>query len=339
MSDLFSSSPEALVWFNSVKAQHCERDSPFGRFVPGIFWVDEPGPDGEPIGGADPTPLVDEINDVGWPLLDNHDPGRPLGRVLAARVFTSPGGVKFAVQLTGLYDEASRRSFDEAGLNARVEARPPLVIDTTPGEWWIEVLHDPREYDDAWIEDATSELPLPLKRHHASHNAAEAVVELLRVGLPYLVLTWNPLTTTIAKEAGKDIYEGVRDWLRALLVRVQDRKNPVVSVQTSIDGCSLLFLFRGRDPATLRVAHDDLARAALQAGALVDAAKKRGLRPETLAYEYAVETGWFPSYAVLEDGRLISDANILVALEQSRSELSVGIKVLRGKDKPPAPRK
>jgi len=59
--------------------------------------------------------------------------------------------------------------------------------------------------------------------------------------------------------------------------------------------------------------------------------ERRGVAPRSLVYEFELENNkWFPSYAELHDGRLVSDRKILIAIEQLPSGLSLGI--TRGKD-------
>lgn len=332
MSDLISEHPDALAWVKAQEQIHAD-DRRFGSFVAGVLWIDEPGPDGEPIGGHDPQPLLAEINETGWPVLDQHDPGRPLGRVLAAKLFRPENGVAFAAQFLGMYAGGERTRFSELGVDVAAAAPSPTAIDTSPGDWWIQLARDPREYDDDWVRRLPDNPPLPLRDTELSHNAAEPIVELLRIGLPFLVLVWNPMVTTIGKEAGKDIYEGVRAWLSVLWENLKDRRNPVVVLHSNQRGCELMFVFRGTSVQELRAAHAALPEGAAHAEMLVYALNQRKLKPQQAVYEFESGSGWCPSYATLADGRLVSDRNVLVALEQSRRGLSMGISVQRGKDK------
>jgi len=128
MSDLITETPEACSWIAREKARRIG-DSAFGSFQAGVIWVDEPCPDGEIIGGTDPSTMIDQINNEGWPLYRGHDPGFPSGRSIAAKLFVSPSGRKFVVAILGFYVDKLRRSFDDLGVDSNPEASSPLMLD------------------------------------------------------------------------------------------------------------------------------------------------------------------------------------------------------------------
>jgi hypothetical protein len=130
--------------------------------------------------------------------------------------------------------------------------------------------------------------------------------------------------TTIATEAGKDVYAGIRQWLRSVWNKLAQRRNPVVVVQSYQDGCEVSFLFRGKDVKQHYDAHDALPMAAAQAAKLIAGMKSNHLAPISLVYEFE-QSRWFPSYAILDGGRIVSDRNLLIAIEQLPKSLSIGI--------------
>jgi hypothetical protein len=72
----------------------------------------------------------------------------------------------------------------------------------------------------------------------------------------------------------------------------------------------------------------------VQAGALIASLAARGAPADRVVYEFhPEERRWYPSYAALADGRLVSDEILLVAAERLPSELSLG--VLSQRDRPP----
>jgi hypothetical protein len=96
------------------------------------------------------------------------------------------------------------------------------------------------------------------------------------------------------------------------------------------------FLFRGSDVKRHYAAHDALPGAAAQAAQLVANLKNRGREPKSILYEFHTEElKWFPSFIELEDGKLITDNVILIAVEQLPSSLSLGI--MRGRERPRLP--
>jgi hypothetical protein len=152
---------------------------------------------------------------------------------------------------------------------------------------------DPREVDKEWVDEVLSEVPMRVKRIELSHNAAEAQSELIRIGLVFAALVWNPLVTTIATEAGKDVYAGIRQWLRSVWNKLAQRRNPVVVVQSYQDGCEVSFLFRGKDVQQHYNAHDALPIAAAQAAKLIAGMKDKQVVPISLVYEFELDSARF----------------------------------------------
>jgi hypothetical protein len=190
----------------------------------------------------------------------------------------------------------------------------------------IEIATDPREVDSEWLDDALGDAPQEIVRHQLSHNAADAVQELIRIGLPYILLVWNPFVTSVASEAGKQTYAALHQWLRQLLERLAGRPQPIVSLQSIQRECEVAFLFRGNDVKQNYAAHGRLSVAAAQAAQLIDNMRTRGVAPRTLTYEFDAEADrWYPSFAELHDGKIVSDHNVLIAIEQLPSQLSLGL--------------
>ena len=325
MSDLIAETPEACTWVAREKSRRTE-DSVFGSFQAGVIWVDEPCPDGELIGGTDPSTMIDQINNEGWPSYRGHDPGFPSGRSIAAKLFVSPSGRKFVVAILGFYADELRLSFDDLGVDSNPEVSSPLMLDALSSDWQLYIATDPREVDPEWLKNVLCDAPLPVVQHELSHNAEDWQHELIRISLPYVLFVWNPFVTTIAQESAKDVYAGTRRWLRNLLNELGSRKNPIISLQSYQDGCEVLFLIRGRDVKCHYDAHDSLPIAAAQAANLISSMRAHNVAPLKLVYEFDPQlTRWFPSYATLEDGKLVSNRNILIALEQHPTGLSIGI--------------
>jgi len=331
MSEPILSGPDVVAWFDEVAPKYGE-GSPYRSCLKGVLWIDEPAEDGEPIGGNDPSRIINGVNEGIWPVLDNHDPGKLLGRVVAAKLFRSPEGVGFVAGYIGLYDQKAVLHLSDLDIAVTKPAPPPTAVPEPHPSWRIQLLHDPRELESAWIEELAQGAPLPVVVDHLSHNAADTIIELLRVGLPYALLL-HPLVTEISKEAGRDIYKIFRSWLASLLERMKERRQPVMSLQSYVGRCEVTFLFRGTDIARLRAAHQALAQAAADAASMIRAIVDRQLSPVSAVYEYDPESGWFPSFVTLADGRIISERNTLFALESSRKGLSLGIVSNPGDDR------
>jgi hypothetical protein len=168
--------------------------------------------------------------------------------------------------------------------------------------------------------------PLRVEREKLSHNAAETIIELIRVGLPYIALVWNPFVTAIATEADKDAYAGLRRWVRRLLGKLAERQNPVLEIQSHHNDCYVSFIFRGTDVKRHYAAHDAHPLAAGQAATLIANMKSAGVAAKKIVYEFHKDDNiWFPSYAELHDGRFVTDNGLLIAVEKMPSGLSLGI--------------
>jgi hypothetical protein len=329
---LIAEAPEAVVWVAQVKAVYS--DSPiFGKIAAAVIWSDATGPDGTQLVPLDnPQALAAEINANGFPLLKGHDPGFPVGKVIAAQVFAGTDGSTFIAAIVGHYAGGNHLTFREFGYDPTAVVSPPLSLPALPDGCWIIFATDSREVDEAWVEDVLRTASLPVERTEVSHNAAETLQELIRVGLPYIALVWNPFVKTIATEAGKDAYAALRQWQRDFFAKLAERRNPLVEIQAIQNECHVSFLFRGKDVKRLYAAHDALPLAAVQAAQLIANMKRTGSPPKSIVYEYRPQDDkWFPSHAELDDGRFVTDNNTLIAIEQLPSGLSLGI--TRSKDK------
>jgi len=267
--------------------------------------------------------LVEEINTKGLPMFKGHDPGFPVGRTVAAKLFTSPGGVKFVAAILGQYESQQLLSFALLEVDPTPTAYSPSILDPLNDNLWLNFATDPREVDAKWVDDVLRDAPLRVERIELSHNAADPQGELIRITLAYVALVWNPFVTAIATEAGKDAYAAIRQWLRGVWNKLAERRNPLVVVQACQDGCEVSFLFRGKDVKQHYDAHDALPIAAAQAAKLIASMKCRRAVPTSLVYEFE-QSRWSPSYAILSDGRLVSDRNLLIAIEQLPTGLSIG---------------
>lgn len=323
MADLLDT-PAARDWVEDAILRHS--NGIFGTLVPAVIWSDSRGDDGELLVPVDPIELVDRINRTPFILLHHHDPGRPKGQVLESANFENEGGKKFIAAVLGYYAGGEVLEFRGLDLDTKALAPPPKWLPVLPNDIWIQFATDPREVDAAWLDQVTSDAPLRIERTELSHNAADSSQELIRIGLFYAALVWNPFITSIASEAGKGAYAAIHGWVRKLLEKLADRRNPVLDIHTHQDGCQVSFLFRGKDVKQHYAAHDALPNAAAQAVQLVEKLNARGMEGRQLIYEFDKEAlMWFPSYAVLNDNRIITDNSELIAIEQLPTGLSLGL--------------
>lgn len=332
MSALLRDNPDAEAWAEKQRRELGLRGV-FAKTEVAVVWADTRGEDGEILVPVDPRAIVDEINSEGMPLLGGHDPGAPIGRIIAAALFRDHEGGSFVAAVAGFYGDATQVSFRQLGVDADLAVPLPTELPPLQQDTRLLIATDPREVEPEWLDRVLRDAPLEVRRSDLSHNAADAVHELIRIGLPFVVLVWNPFVASFASEAGKATYAGVHKWLRTFFEKLSERNNPIVEVQSFQRGCQISFLFRSKNVKTLYAAHDGLAAAAAQGARLVDHLVARGGPPRTLTYEFDPEAGrWYPSYAELMDGTFVSDRNILVAFEQLPSELSLGL--VRERDEP-----
>jgi len=324
MSYLLAENPEAQAWVDRKKTA-LRHQGVFGQLKGAVVWSDVTGADGNLLVPVDPDELVANINANGWPLLKGHDPGFPLGKVLAAEAFTCASGQKFVAAVFGFYDGA-RLSFHDLRLDQMGDVASPTLLPGFPDNCWITLATDPREVDADWINDVVRSAPIPVKQTEVSHNAADTAQDLIQIGVLFLALIWNPFVTAVASEAGKDAYANLRRWLRGVLNKLSERRSPILEIQSHHNDCHISFLFRGSDVRRNYAAFDFLPVAAAHAQNLVRNMKKVGLPPKLIVYEFhPQEDKWFPSFAELRDGRLVTDNSILIATERLPSGLSLGI--------------
>ena len=332
---LLADHAEATAWVEQAKATfaHC---CVFGRLVGGVVWSDVRGAGGALIVPIDPTELAAEITAKGFDLLRGHDPGRPQGKVLTASAFTSADGSRFVAAVLGFYQGGASTSFRNLGVDPTPYVPSPAQLQSLPEACWIEFITDPREVETAWIDDVVATAPLPIRREEVSHNAVNPDHELIRVGVLFATLVWNPFVTAIATEAGKDAYAALRQWMRQLLTKVTDLRNPIVEIQSHHGLCYISFIIRGKDLKLHYKAHDALPVAAAQSAHLVANLKKARAAPKKIVYEFhSMDEIWYPSFAELHDGRFITDNKLLIGLEKLPTGLSLGIGLGNGNSQPP----
>ncbi|NWE47507.1 hypothetical protein [Pseudomonas gingeri] len=324
MPDFFQETPAAIKWADKAEQRHQARK--FGEIVRAVIWTDARGSDGNLLVAVDPDRLVAEINSSPFTLLENHDPGRPKGQLLESASFESPEGRKFVAAVLGYYAGGDVLSFLGLGIDVDISVPPPKQLPRLLDDVWIEIAADTREVDEDWLDQVTNDSPVRVERSELSHNAADSLQELIRVGLPYVLLVWNPFVTAIATEAGKATYAGIHVWLRKLLGRMTDRRNPILDFHSHQDGCQVSFLFRGNDEKKLHVAMDALAGAAAQAARLISRLKSQGKISRQMVYEFDKEALlWMPSFVLLNDDRIITDNLALIAIENLPEGLSLGL--------------
>lgn len=325
MGNLLSENEASSAWADRT-AVSFEKIGVFGSFNSGVIWAELKSPSEGRTIPINPEFIVNEINERGLPLLLNHDPGRPIGRVVAARLFEAKDGRKFIGAVFGFYNGAVKLGFSDFGFDASATPASPKKLPDMGDDYWIQIAVDPREVESAWVDRAILGAPLRVKRRPLSHNAADAVVDLIRLTVPYAVLVWNPFVTAIATEAGKDVYKAFRNWLGGFIERLSERRNPILILQASLKDCDVSFILRGNDLDKLISARGSLQDAAAQAVALVDTLTLGGVQPRALFYEFEEDrNAWVPSYAELHDGRLITDNRALVIAEKLPPGLSLGL--------------
>ena len=327
MSDLIAETAEANDWILRVKAEY-SNSGVFGRLAGSVIWSDETDLNRELLVPIDPLAVVADINENGFSLLKGHDPGSPLGRVLNAAIFTSPKGTKFISAVLGFYEGGNRLGFGDLGLEPALPAASPSRLPTLNDAVWIELHVDPKEVQSVWMDDVLKDAPLRIEQGELSHNAAEPLHELIRLGLPYAVLVWNPFVTAFATEAGKDAYAAVSRWVRKLFTKLAELRNPIVEIISHHAGCQVSYIIRGNNVKRHYAAHGALPTTAAKAAALVTNMKSSGFEPTKIVYEFdGDDEVWFPSYAELKDGRFVTDNLKLLAIEHLPSGLSLGLKI------------
>lgn len=324
MSDLLQDTPAALRWAEEAERRHAP--GKFGVIVRAVVWTDTRNADGELQVDVDPVRLVAQINSHPFIVLHNHDPGLPKGMVFESESFESAGGRKFVAALIGYYEGGDVLSFRDLGLDHRAFVPPPEHLPALPEDLRIEIATDSREVEGEWLDQVADDSPVSIERTELSHNAADLLQELIRIGIPYAILVWNPYVKAIASEAGKATYAGIHGWLRRLLSRMADRRSPILDFHSFHDDCQISFLYRGKDVKKLHEALDASAAAAVQAARLVSRLRDQGMTSKQLVYEFDKEAIlWAPSFVVLDDGRIITDNLALISIENLPKGLSLGM--------------
>lgn len=324
MSDFLNKHSGAQAWLHQAKQRYS--NGVFGTLVPAVIWTNASNAAGELLVPLNPVDLVSKINREPFILLKNHDPGCPKGQVLESAIFENEKGEIFVAAILGYFFGGEVLSFSDLDFDLFSPVSSPEKLPLLPKKYWVQLAVDPREVEDAWVEAVSRDAPIEIERTQLSHNAADSEHELIRVGLGYLLLVWNPFVTAIATEAGKATYTAAHAWLRKLFGKLADRRNPILALHSFHGDCQVSFILRGLNVSQHYAAHDLLSSAAVQAAQLVENFKARKIPCRELTYEFDGDAGkWYPSYALLEDGRIVTDSTSLIAIEQLPVGLSLGL--------------
>ncbi len=325
MPTLVDISPEATAWVDRMKAAYAD-GSVFGRIRSAVIWTADTGEDGELLLDVDPMALAARVNAEPYPLWDGHDPGRPQGKVLAAEVFKTPTGETFVAAAIGFYDGAQKVGFADLGVDPLAPAPHPAQLPALPEDFGVILGADPRDVDKAWIEALAREAPFPVHFDKQSHNSADPAQVFIVAGVAFLGLVGGSFSHGFLGEAGKVSFTALHAWLKRLFERMAEQRQPILEIQSNQQDCVVSFMMRGNDVHRLYKAHNGLADAAVRAAQLISRLADHGTPAVRLLYEFDVAAElWFPAYAELADGRLVTDNANLIAAEQLPSQLSLGL--------------
>lgn len=326
MKSLIEESPDAEAWVDITIALHDARGL-YARVLGSVIWSDLRDDSGSIILPFDPADVVAKVNEQPLPLQREHDPGRPLGKVLEAAQFQTTDGRRFVAAILGFYDSAHVVAFDAFGIDHSGASPRPSSLPDLPAGFRLAVEADPKEVSPLVMADLVKDLGVPVEVEQRSHNSAEAPQQLLVIGVAFSLLVWNPFVKTIGQEAGKDAYRLARDGLRSLLERAGVLDNPLVEIQATLGDCPVSFLIRGKETERHLKANASIEAVALRAHNLVERFRAGGVTPIRVVYEFGKDDLWAPSFVELDDGRLVSDNLALIAVETLPTALSLGLTV------------
>lgn len=327
MTSLVEDCPEAKLWLASVVAAH-NNTGQYGQISTSVVWSDAKDEEGNIIVPFDPAEIVAAINEAPLPLQHNHDPGRPIGKVLKAGHFRTQTGVSFVAAVLGYYQQKNVVRFETLGIDTSDIAPPPLSLPPLPEDFRLVVEADPREISVETVSSLVGDIDTPIQVEQRSHNSADILQQVLAIGVVFTLLVWNPFVKAMAQEAGKDAYKTARDSLGKLIERAEMLDSPLVEIQSHQNGCTVSFIIRGKGKGRHTRANASLAEAALQAHKLINNLLSVDVRPVRMIYEFGHEDEiWAPSFVELSDGRLISDSLALIAVEHLPVGLSLGLSV------------
>lgn len=314
MPNFIAESPEATKWVAQVMG--ADPGIVFGVLRQAVVWTDDATEDGEQIIPIDPADIV--ASTIGSPLFDGHDPGRLLGKIVAASPFVTLSGRRFVAAVFGYYGD-KRLSFDDLNLGAATGRPPVFPIPADVSAHRMEIAFDPRDFPLGWIEDALQGAPIEVEQRSLSLNAADGS------GLIYLYMAAGLLLQVFATEATKDAYSAIKGWLRGFFDKSSAKKDLVIPLQTIYRDCLLQFVFRGNG-VQMHAALDLFRQALVSAAQLTENMRSRGYDPASILYEFDPKAGiWSCMHAVLTDERMVTDKNLLVMMEKLPIQVSLGI--------------
>jgi hypothetical protein len=108
--------------------------------------------------------------------------------------------------------------------------------------------------------------------------------------------------------------------------KVSELDNPILEIQSHYDGCTVSFILRGNTVEEHYEAMGKLSAAAIQAQHLITNLRVQDKAAVLLVYEFDKESNrWYPSFAELSDGTLVTDNKKLIAEQELPTGLSLGL--------------
>lgn len=324
MVNLIIDTPDAHKWVEDCRRKYAAIQS-YASIKPAVIWTDARDAEGRLLVSLDPENLALSINFSPLPILNGHDQGYPLGDVLEAATFRSNNGTSFVVAIFAMYEgrHNSWQDFDVGIFEGQFEGAPECQE-----PFMLGFRFSLREIDNSFFYDELEKFSEVVRFSPLFNNSADALNELIRIAVPYGVVVWNPFVTSFASEFGKDAYTKAHDFISAILKKCLRLNKPLVQLEALHRDCEVLFLLRGKDISYHYMAHERWSQAGSQSFALIDGLLVRGLTPTKIVYEFdAKALKWYPSYARLNDGRLITDNPALIAVEQLPSGISLGLQL------------
>lgn len=312
------------IWLNSVKSRF---DSALYRMVSvGLLWKEQPLLGDEPIGGRNSEYLKEAISQGGFPVLDEHDPGRVIGTVLDYLEIKDGEDMRTLYGAIAVFEPRSHITFGALGCSSH-EIEMPCTASDPPGTTYPISLAVPSTYlsdsDRQELLSVSKSIKVEFRRNLL--YSSELGFQLWEVSAPIALLL-----IPFAKQLGQDLAKDFHSWLKSLAKRVSPNKSSIVTLRTYYQTCDILLLMRSELSSHDANARDaELSIATSRACELIEKVKSHQMTPRRLTMEYSPNKGWQPSNILLRDGRIIWDGvalqDAVSALDSNKSGLSLGL--------------
>lgn len=298
----------------------------YRRISAGILWKERRPEEDGPFVGHNSDYLKKAISQGGFPILDEHDPGKVVGTVIDFLEIKDNEGLLTLVGAFAIFEPKSHLTFADIGdWRTKNDTSSSTIVSTTSTPHVFLSVPSTHTSESIVQELAPPSKSIDLELRHNFLYSSDISFQIWEVAVPITLLL-----APFAKQLGQDLAKEFYAWLRKVVKKAASNENSIVTLRTEHQDCNVLLLIRsGLSPKDTQNRNQGISEAVAEARRLVDHLRSHQMKPKRLTMEYEPTGGWSPTNVLLHNGRIVWDGVALeeavTALDSSKTGLSLGL--------------